>query len=88
MKKNLLMVISFCGVLVACNGGGASDNSTGGSNDNNNRCELQENAKSCYSLTDLPYSYTVNHATGETINGYPVGMYVLVVGIKINKVMT
>lgn len=74
MKKNLLMVISFCGVLVACNGGGgSSDNSTGGSNDNNSRCELQENAKSCYSLTDLPYSYTVNHATGETINGYPVG---------------
>lgn len=73
MKKNLLLV-ALCGALIACNGGGGSDSSNGGGGGNNEWfCSFSQNIKSCYTLKDLPYSYTVNHATGEVIDGYPVG---------------
>lgn len=70
MKKSLLLAV-LCGGLVACNsGGGSSDNSGGGGN-NQTDCSLRSNVNVCYS--ELPYTYTANHTTGETINGYPVG---------------
>lgn len=71
MKKNLLLAV-LCSGLMACNGGGGSsgDDSGGGGN-NQTDCSLRSNVNVCYS--ELPYTYTANHTTGETINGYPVG---------------